>query len=183
MPEDRTKLKSQIVYADGTFAIFENLKEIEVETNGINEKYIEFILRPTLKARIKWGIKEISEFGFIDKGEYMGWYKKKYPRDWCRPLDLSPDSAVWILSCDYKGKYIDLYGGEVEIWKEKNQFLKKKIRVLTGIINGLAYEMAKKSTNPMAYLKKMGKDLRGVMDDIAPPIIAGQVPTGGGHNE
>ena len=179
MAEDITRLKSQIVFGDGTFANFKSVKEVEIEEEGVKEKYYEFVLFPTLKARIKWRIEKTAKFGFQDKGQYMGWFVKRYKKDYCRPLDLSPDSSVWLLSCDYEGNFIDLYGGEVEIWKEKNEYLRKQVRTLKAVINALAYDMAKKSTNPMGYLKKTSKDFKGILDDVSAPIIANQQQGGG----
>ena len=180
MVEDRNKLKPYIDYGDGTHAIFRHIKEIIVtEAGGVEEPYYEFYLRPTIKARIKWNVKE-SDPDFVNKGEWAGFYKVKYKKDYCECLDPSPDSAVWLLSCDYKGNFIDLYGGEKTMWLEKIKTLRKQNEVLRASKNSLAFEMTKMMKDPIGYMKKFGKHMKGLLDDVGAPYAIPPAPPGGG---
>lgn len=182
MVDDKTKLKSTIIYADGTFSHIEGPVEITVtdELLGSEEKYYEFYVRPTLKTRIKWKIKD-NDPDFINTGVYAGFYKKKYKKDYCQQLDVST-KPTWLLHCDYQGKFIDLFGGEKTIWLDKMKHLRKQNVVLRASINSLAFEMTKMMKDPIGYLKKYGKHVKTLLDDIGAPY-APPTPPGGGAPE
>jgi len=181
MVEDKTKLKSYLIYADGTFAIFDSLNEIIIETNGIKETFIEFILRPTTKARIKHNISE-KDSSFMNTGQNAGWYRMKYKEKYCRQLDKNPLSSVWLLSCDYQGKFIDLYGGEQRKWIEKNRVMVSQNEALRAENISLSYENRKLATNTMTNLRHYTKQAKGFINDIGAPIVAKQEGGQGGGN-
>jgi hypothetical protein len=179
---EREKLRPHIVFGDGTFALFSTMRQIDVidEETKVKESFLEFFLRPTTKARLKWNVKETDE-DFINKGDWAGYYRKKYKKDYCQPLDLSPDSAVWLLSCDYKNNFIDIYNGKESLLLERINNLKKQRDLAKASANSLSFEMVKILKNPLSYMKKYGMHIKDLLDNVAGPIMP--PPEGGGPSE
>lgn len=176
MAEER--LKPHVTFADGTFSIFKRIvPDIPVTKNGTTELYNEFYMRPGLKARRKWKITEKDE-DFVNTGDDAGYYKKKYLKDYCLQLDPSPDSASWLLFCDYKGKPIDILKGMMTLWLDKMNTLRKQNHGLRATINSLTYEMIKLAENPTGYMGTFVSKISKMLEN-APVIMTEQ----GGKSE
>lgn len=173
MPPEQENIKPQINFADGTYATFKRIEEITVKENGTEIEYNQYYLKPTPRTKIKWNITEKDE-NFINTGNFAGFWKKKYRKDLCKPLDLSPDTAVWLLFCDYQGNEIDLFKGQMKIWLDKLKTLRKQNQGLKASKASLGYEFTKMARDPIGYMKKYGKNVKQLLDDIGSPIIANQ---------
>ena len=110
---DKANLQANAVFADGGIALIDDIiTDEEVTENGITRIYNYFYLKPYTKIRIEHNVTERDE-GFQNSGKYMGFYKKRYLKDYCKPLSLSTRSQVWLLFTDWKGNsFIDVFGGE-----------------------------------------------------------------------
>jgi len=151
---DEDAIKPQINYSDGTYAIFEDIiQDIPVkETNGETIQH-EFILKPTPRTILKWSIDQDSP-DFIKSGQYAGWYRKRYLKEYCQQLDVSPKTAVWHLHCDWHGKPIDIFKGQITSWIEIMRTKDNEIKILKNLLAKIRYKFRKASKDSMGDLKK-----------------------------
>lgn len=155
MVDDKSKLKSIINYGDGTYAHFKHIDQnVEVQEKGGKKYYNVFKLLPTLKNRLKHNIKD-KDVGFIDKGDWSGFYEKRYLVDWCVILDASPDSQVWSITADYNGKYIDPFKGQHRLMMDKLNVVTKENEALRNAVASLTFELMQLGRNPAMYFKKL----------------------------
>ncbi len=154
---DKANLRAYAIFADGGIALIDDIiSDEEVIENDIKRIYNYFYLKPYTKIRIEHNVTERDE-GFQNSGKYMGFYKKRYQKEWCKPLSLSTRSQVWFLFTDWKGiSFIDIFGGEQRRLLDKLRQMRKENIGLGKQISSLQYEFIKMSKNPMDYhLKNM----------------------------
>lgn len=176
------EIKPLLNFSDGTYAFIKTIisnKKIE-DTDG-NEKFVhEFYLRPTPRTKEKWNLKEKEDQDFMDTGDNVGYYKKQYPVEYCQPLDISPDKAVWHLHCDWEGNHIDIFDGMMKIWINKIHALQKQVKGLEMTKNAIGYEFIKLAQDPVRYAKKYGENWKKVMENMNIVISPPAPPSGGG---
>jgi len=179
---EEEELMPYIMFGDGTFATFKRMNPVIVKEGNIEEDCYEFYLKPLAKLRRKWKISE-RDSNFINMGALAGFYKCTYKKKWCAPLDLSPDSAVWLLSTDYKGRsFIDVSREKfLTMWQEKINNYTTQIASLRAQIASLTIEMIKMSRNPSLYMKKYGERVKEIVDLTAPQYIGGGTESGEGR--
>ena len=155
MPEpDKTKLKAYAIFSNGGISIIGDvLPDKEIMENDVKKVYNYFYLKPLTKLRIEEKITEKDE-GFQNTGHYLGFYKKKYLKEYCKPLSLSPRSAVWLLYSDWNGKFIDILGGEQIRLFDKLNRLKAENSGLRKAMAALRFEFIKMSKDPLQYQVK-----------------------------
>ena len=174
------RIKSQVNFADGTFAWIRHIiPDVSVTVNGVTEVYYEFILRPTYRTTKKWDLKEKKEQGFIETGTHQGYYKKRYQKVLCQILDPSPRSQVWLLHCDWEGKKKDIFNGKLTEMQDVLGGLKKENDGLRRQLIKLGYELLKSSKDPALYWEKSAENMKKILGNMNIVVTGG--PNEGGE--
>lgn len=177
------ELKRHIVFCDGTFAIIiGSIKEIEkgsIETRQ-NEKFYQFHLRPTPITINKNSITE-KDKNFVDRGTYAGTYLCEYKKDYCFPLD--PNARTWLLTCDWKSKFIDLPNTIIGLWRDKLDNIRKQNKSLRGQVNSLIFELMSASSNPSKWQKKVLKMHKKLVEEGTPTLLGPSYGTENGQGQ
>ncbi len=173
------RIKSQVNFADGTFAWIRHIiPDVSVTVNGTTELYYEFILRPTYRTIKKWDLKEKKEQGFIETGAHQGYYKKKYLKVLCQILDPSPRSQVWLLHCNWQGEKKDIFNGKLTEMQDVLSGLKKENDGLRRQLIKLGYELLKASKDPTLYMEKNAGNWKKILENMN-IVVTGESGKGG----
>jgi len=169
---DKANLRAYAIFADGGIALIDDIvTDEEVTENDIKRIYNYFYLKPYTKISIEHNVTERDE-GFQNSGKYMGFYKRRFLKEWCKPLSLSIRSSVWFLFTDWKGNsFIDIFGGELRRLLDKLRQMQKEILGLRGQISSLQYENIKMSKDVLGYELKKGEKMQKLIK--ASTIIVG----------
>lgn len=165
MPEpDKSNLVPYAVFADGGIALIDNIiTDVEIEVQEVKKLYNFFFLKPYTKIRIEHHPKESDET-FQNSGNHMGFWKRKYPKEWCKPLSLSTRSQVWLIFADWKGeRFIDLFKGEHTRLLDKLKTYEKENSGLRKEKNSLQYEFIKMSRSPLEYSFKSQERIQKIL--------------------
>ena len=139
------------------------ITDVEIETQNIKKTYNFFYLKPYTKIRIEHNARDSDE-AYQQTGKYMGYWKKRYPKDWCKPLSLSTRSQVWLIFSDWKGeKFIDIFKGEQIRLMNKLKTYEKENSGLRKAFSSLQYEFIKMARNPLEYSLKSAERVQKIL--------------------
>ena len=174
MADDDEKIRAQVNYVDGTFAFIKDIiPNIPITENGITKMKHAFFLTPTPRTKKKWNLKQKKEQDFVEVGKYSGYYKKLYLAELCQILDPSPKS-VWLFHCDWHGIPIDIFKGQLTIWRNLLNSRETEIQSLTNDLKRLRYKMRMKSKNFIVEMQREANDYRKFADKIGGATIVSQ---------
>lgn len=145
-----------IMMGDGRLAVLINLKDVD--------EYWEFEMKPTDWMKYKYQIEEAN----LNQDTLT--IKKKFPKDLCVPLDLSPKSSCWLILCNWDGtdkeSLIDKFNRQL---LEINRALKKENGVFRALLLRQFFAIDKAVKFPSESRKLLMDEIQETKKAISTP--------------
>jgi len=145
------------MFGDGLFALF---KRIDYKPE---EDCYEVLMKTTLAIREK--------FKLPSNAIYV---TEKYPRKYCKPINLSPGTEAWFLLCDFAKEPSNLFEDMDKELMINYENTKKECAILRAKNAKLLYLLDEAVRNPMGFRNMIYKDMEKVKKLVSAEVVAAQ---------